>query len=51
MSHSPEEMVGAQISHSLALLLSTSVESHHNGEFILRHRPGLDNMHEALIRI
>lgn len=36
MSHSPEELEGAQISHSLALILSAAAGPHHNGEFILR---------------
>nr|XP_046250353.1 tetratricopeptide repeat protein 23 isoform X2 [Scatophagus argus] len=30
MSHSPEELEGAQISHSLALILSAAAEPHHN---------------------
>ncbi|XP_040894541.1 tetratricopeptide repeat protein 23 [Toxotes jaculatrix] len=30
MSHSPEELEGARISHSLALILSASAEPHHN---------------------
>ncbi|XP_070686701.1 tetratricopeptide repeat protein 23 [Pempheris klunzingeri] len=30
MSHSPEEREGAQISHSLALMLSAAAEPHHN---------------------
>ncbi|KAM6927100.1 tetratricopeptide repeat protein 23 [Lycodopsis pacificus] len=30
MSHSPEELEGAQISHSLALVLSAAAEPHHN---------------------
>lgn len=33
MSHSPEELVGAQISHSLALILSAAAEPNQNGEF------------------
>lgn len=39
MSHCPEELEGAQISHSLALILSSAAEPHHNGEVILG--PGL----------
>ncbi|XP_018519544.1 tetratricopeptide repeat protein 23 isoform X1 [Lates calcarifer] len=30
MSHGPEELEGAQISHSLALILSAAAEPHHN---------------------
>ncbi|KAM9754649.1 tetratricopeptide repeat protein 23 isoform 2-T2 [Menidia menidia] len=30
MSHTPEGLEGAQISHSLALILSSAAESHHN---------------------
>uniref|UniRef100_A0AAQ4PP37 Tetratricopeptide repeat domain 23 n=1 Tax=Gasterosteus aculeatus aculeatus TaxID=481459 RepID=A0AAQ4PP37_GASAC len=30
MSHCPEELEGAQISHSLALILSSAAEPHHN---------------------
>ncbi|XP_076589084.1 tetratricopeptide repeat protein 23 isoform X1 [Chaetodon auriga] len=30
VSHSPEELEGAQISHSLALILSAAAEPHHN---------------------
>ncbi|XP_023120486.2 tetratricopeptide repeat protein 23 isoform X1 [Amphiprion ocellaris] len=30
MSHNPEELEGAQISHSLALILSAAAEPHHN---------------------
>ncbi|KAK9516726.1 hypothetical protein VZT92_024642 [Zoarces viviparus] len=30
MSHSPEELEGAQISHSLALVLAAAAEPHHN---------------------
>ncbi|XP_029290698.1 tetratricopeptide repeat protein 23 isoform X2 [Cottoperca gobio] len=30
MSHSPKELEGAQISHSLALILSAAAEPHHN---------------------
>lgn len=37
MSHSPGELEAAQISHSLALILSAAEEPHHNGESI--HRP------------
>ncbi|XP_056273603.1 tetratricopeptide repeat protein 23 isoform X2 [Pseudoliparis swirei] len=31
MTHSPEELEGAQISHSLALILSAAAQPHHNG--------------------
>lgn len=51
MSHSPEELVGAQISHNLALILSAAIEPHHNGEFIPRHRSSLSDMHKGLISI
>ncbi|KAM7414518.1 hypothetical protein PAMA_019367 [Pampus argenteus] len=33
MSHSPEELERAQISHSLALILSAAAEPHHNGHY------------------
>lgn len=51
MNHSPEEPVGAQISHNLALVLSTATEPHHNGELIPGHRLGLSNTHNRLISI
>lgn len=39
MSHGPEQLEAAQISHSLALLLSTAAEPNHNGEFLPNTAP------------
>lgn len=55
MSHGPEQLEAAQISHSLALLLSTAAEPNHNGEFLPNTAPPhppppQNNMHEGLIR-
>lgn len=59
MSHGPEQLEAAQISHSLALLLSTAAEPNHNGEFLPNTAPPhppppppppQSNMHEGLIR-
>lgn len=38
MSHCPEELVGAEVSHSMALILSSAPDPHHNGEFIPRQK-------------
>ncbi len=51
MSHSPEELEGAQISHSLALILSAAAEPHHNGEFIRRHMLRMSSTPKGLIQI
>lgn len=49
MSHNPEGLQGAQISHSLAMILSAATEPHHNGEFIHKQRRALSNLHKRLI--
>lgn len=36
MSQCPEELVGAEVSHSMALILSS--DPRHNGEFIPRQK-------------
>lgn len=41
MSHNPEGLQGAQISHSLAMILSAATEPHHNGELIHKQRRAL----------
>lgn len=40
MSHCPEELVGAEVSHSMALILSAAADPRHNGEFIHRQKSG-----------
>lgn len=55
MSHSPEDLEGAQISHSLAMILSAAPDQHHNGECVKRNWLGLsegkDSMRLIRIRI
>ncbi len=51
MSHCPEELEGAQISHSLALILSAAADPNHNGECILRYGPSLSESPTVLLYV